>query len=225
MSTPQLVEDHRRDLGYLIGLASSDLLAIWEQQFTNPVDTVTGLMDVLPELVDMYGAAATSLGGDWYEEVRAEAQVPGRFPAIPAPLPDKTSTDLLARWGSRLLFTKDVPDVPAAQKDVLGGLQRFIANADRETVMGSAVADPKAHGWKRATTGTGCSFCRMVAGRNIIFSSAAGKFACHNHCMCIATPAWGGEAQKVDVYVPTTDHISDADRARVRQWLKDNPDA
>jgi hypothetical protein len=193
--------------------------------FTDPESTVVGLIDGLPDLVNEYGSAASALGADWYEELRDTAKVAGRFAAIVANLPDLGRTDALARWAVQSLFHTDTPNVAAAQEKVSGGLQRIIANADRETVMGSAVADPKAHGWRRSTQSGACAFCRMVAGRGIIFTHSAGTFACHDHCGCVATPVWGGDGQQVDDYVPTTKNITDADRARVRAYLAANPTA
>jgi len=183
--TSPLVDQHRQDLGYLIGLAQADLFGIW----TFPDDrdaTALALMDVLPDLVDTYGQSATALGADWYEETRDNAGVPGRFPAVPATLPDKGRTDALAWWGTQ--FTVKFDPV-AAQEKVMGGLQRIIANADRQTVMESAVKDPKAKGWKRVGSGK-CEFCRMLIGRGAVYTEATAQFKSHDHCGCSAVPVW-----------------------------------
>lgn len=188
MST-QLVDAHRADLNYLIGFAQSDLFAIWEQQFgADPVSTVNGLIDVLPDLVDTYGSAATALGADWYEEMRADAGVIGRFAAVTAVLPDRARSVSLARWGVEPLFSA-TPDVATARSKVAGGLQRIIANADRATVTGSAVRDPRARGWRRAGSGK-CGFCQMLIGRGAVYKEATAQFKSHDHCGCIGVPVW-----------------------------------
>lgn len=50
---------------------------------------------------------------------------------------------------------------------------------------------------------------------------AANGVIVHN-CNCNARPEFGGEAKKVREYVPSERNVSDADRARVRRWIKDN---
>lgn len=189
MSTA-LVDAHRSDLFYLYGLANTDLLAAWTG-FGDPKSTVDGLTAVLPDLVDTYGSAATSLAVDWYAEMRDAAQVAGRFQAIPAELPDLGRTESLAQWASNPLFLADAPDVEAAQVKVSGGLQRIIANSDRETVIGSVAADPKAVRWMRVGSDSACGFCRMLLGRGPIYKSeTTGGFKSHDHCGCSVAPGW-----------------------------------
>lgn len=185
MATLQLLNEHRRDLTFLIGLASTNLLDLWVfgDDFLAARE---GLADILPDLVDTYGSAASALGADWYEEYREESGVTDRFTAFVAPLPDRGRTDALAGWATT--FT-DRYDPAAAQQKVLGGLQRIIANADRETVMESATADPKAVGWKRVGGGD-CGFCQMLISRGAVYSEATAHFASHDNCKCSAVPEW-----------------------------------
>lgn len=105
---------------------------------------------------------------------------------------------------------------------VEGGLQKRIVNAANVTVTGSAVADPHARGWMRRTQPGACGFCLLVASRGGVYTKATATFACHEHCYCEAVPAWGGQALPVDPYKPSSKQSSPADRARVRQWIKDN---
>lgn len=185
MATLQLVDEHRRDLAYLISLMSANLfdLWIWGDDFQAARD---GLTDVLPELVDTYGSAASALGADWYEESRDAAGVTGRFAAVVAPLPDRGRTDALAGWGTAFA---DRYDLAAAQQKVAGGLQRIVANADRQTVMESATADPEAKGWKRVGGGD-CGFCQMLISRGAVYSEATAQFKSHDNCKCSAVPEW-----------------------------------
>jgi hypothetical protein len=185
MAPSLLVDEHRRDLAFLIGLATSNLLDLWVFG-DDYAATQAGLTDILPTLVDEYGSAATALGADWYEEYRAESGVTDRFTALVAPLPDRGRTDALAGWATSF---KDRYDPIAAQQKVTGGLQRIVANADRQTVMGSATADPKAVGWKRVGGGD-CDFCRMLISRGAVYSEATAHFQSHDNCKCSAVPEW-----------------------------------
>jgi hypothetical protein len=197
---PTLTTAHRRDLAELTGLAQKDLSLIWAK-FNTATAARDGLMEVLPRLVQVYGSAAATLGADWYDEVRAEAAVKGRFRAIPAELPDQGRTDALARWGVTPLFQAE-PSFDTALTLVDGGLQRIISNADRETVMGSAYADPSADGWQRTGSGE-CAFCDMLIGRGAVYSAATADFASHDHCKCSCEIAFSGKDRPVKAYTPS----------------------
>jgi hypothetical protein len=46
---------------------------------TRPLRRETALMDILPALVDQYGAAASTLATEWYDDLRAKQGIRGRF--------------------------------------------------------------------------------------------------------------------------------------------------
>lgn len=178
---------YRTDLDALVRLAHNDLARLWRQATTGPVAREI-LMDVLPPLMDVYGSAAATLAADWYDDLRADTEARRRFTAIPAELPDRRRIDALARWGVGPLFAAE-PDHAAALTLVQGGFQRIVANAGRETVMGSSVADPAARGWQRQGAG-GCDFCSMLIGRGAVYSESTADFECHDHCRCAAVPVF-----------------------------------
>jgi hypothetical protein len=47
-------------------------------------------------------------------------------------------------------------------------------------------------------------------------------FAAHDHCRCIAVPAFAGRPTPVQPYTPTSRDITDADRTRVRAYLAEH---
>lgn len=210
--------DLRRGISALSALAIRDLEVVWRSVHTAE-QAKAALQDVLPALVDTYGAAAATLAADWYDEQRHKAEVKGRFTAIPADLKD-TGTDELAGYAVGPLF-KATPDWQSAKVLTAGGLQRRIANASRATITRSALADPKARGWQRDGFGA-CAFCAMLIGRGAVYSEASADFAAHDHCNCVAVPAFGNHAPPVQPYTPTNRKITDADRARVRGWIAAN---
>lgn len=231
---------HRADLAELARMSSRDLAAGMRGA---PVDDAAGfrdmLADVLQGLVAVYGDAAGALGADWYEELRDEAEVRGRFQAIVADLPDVGRTSALAGWAVEPLFGQE-PDSVLAIRRAAGGLQRIVLDVDRATVAGSSVADPAAVGWRRTGAGK-CSFCRMLIGRGAVYSEATVQFKSHDHCECTAVPdfdaprlmiRWGAEHKKERLLEDgdrrdprkTTGIRSDADRARLAQWLRDHPE-
>jgi hypothetical protein len=214
---------HRADLTTLTGLASTGLVTAMRGV---PEGDAAGFRDALQvtldDLVALFAPAAASLGADWYDELREEAEVRGRFQAIVADLPDAGRTQALAGWAVEPLFGA-TPDVAAVLTRADGGLQRIILDADRNTIARSAVADPQALGWQRVGSGA-CAFCRMLIGRGAVYSEATVQFASHDNCRCSAVPAFGGQPLPVKPYTPTSRNITEADRARVREYLRNHPE-
>jgi len=183
--TPQS-RAHRADLAELVGVAQRDL-GILFRQFDSAAAARDGLMDVLPRLTAIYGEAAATLGADWYDDLRAEAGVRGRFRAIPAETVPRGQTDALARWSVTPLFAAE-PDYPTALLKVSGGVQRLIANSDRETVRFSSIQDKSARGWVRMGVGE-CDWCTQYLDGEVHYVEGY-DFQAHDHCNCTAVPAF-----------------------------------
>jgi hypothetical protein len=207
--------DLRRAVNDLSTLAAGDLRALWRQVSTAD-EARDALSDVLPLLVNTYGSAAATVAADWYDDLRDELNISQRFFAITADFDDQ-GADVLARWGVSPLFDAE-PDWERTRTLIEGGLQRRIANAARETVRISSLEDPQAQGWQRAGGG-GCAFCTMLIGRGAVYSEHSADFASHDHCRCHAVPAFKGRPRPVKPYTPSERDVSDADRARVREYL------
>jgi hypothetical protein len=209
-------EAHRRDVATLVSLARNDLRLLLA-----PLDTAEAVRDALllslPDLVDLYGSAAATLAADWYEDLRADEEIRGRFTATPATLPDAGRSEALARWAVDPMFTAD-PDKLKALERASGGLQRIIANGSRETIAGSSIDDLKANGWQRTGRGA-CGFCAMLISRGSVYTESSAAFASHDHCNCSAVPAFDGLPRPVQPYTPSLRQASKADRARVRDYL------
>ena len=219
MAVPvSLVEAYRRDLAALLNIAQGDLAVLFRGA-SDGVELREALMDVLPQLVAIYGEAAAALAADWYDEVRDSSDASGRFRAIPAELPDRGRTDSLASWGVAPVFGGS--GVNAAQALVAGGFQRIIADAGRDTVITSLKEDPQGRGWRRHTRG-GCDFCKLVASKGAVYSPETASFSSHDNCGCVAVPSIG-EAVEVKPYVPSQRFRSDKQRAannkRVRKAI------
>lgn len=210
-------DDYRRNVQELTRFAETDLAAAW-RVVSGGVEARELLLVILPELVAVYGSAAATLAADWYDETRDEAEIGGRFTAVPATLPDTDRTDALARWAVAPLFTPE-PDFSSSLTLAQGGLQRIVANASRYTIAGSAVADPGTDGWQRVGQGLNCTFCSMLIGRGSVYSEAGADFAAHDHCNCSAAPAFRGRPRPVKPYTPSLRGSTDADRARVREYI------
>lgn len=206
----------------LTNLARADL-AILFRKVDNAELLRDQLREILPRLVALYGSAAATLAADWYDDLREAERVRSRFIAIPTVLPDTDRTDALARWGVGPLFQAD-PEPATALEKTAGGLQRIIADASRQTVLGSITEDPEAVGWSRATAG-GCDFCQLIAGRGAVYSAETADFASHDSCHCVAVPEYG-EGRQVRAFTPSqrfsTQEQRDVHNARLRAALNSN---
>lgn len=210
------VSRYRADLAELERLALNDLATLVRDVSSGRVASAL-LVDILPELVAVYGSAAATLAADWYDEHREAQRIPGRFRALAAELPDEGRTNSLAGWAARAFDDDPATGTMRAS----GGLQRIIADAGRNTIMRSSLEDPRAVGWQRIGSGE-CGFCAMLIDRGAVYSEAGADFGAHDHCNCSAAPAFGGRARPARDYVQTSRDITDADRARTREWMREH---
>lgn len=208
MATPAQLRKRQEALNRL---AVNEMAAMW-RQVSNAVEARQALHDVLPVLLHIYGQAAAAVAADWYDEARAVADVGGSFTAIPANLGDQ-GTDSLALWAAEKGTT-----LASIQALAEGGLSRRINTWSRETITGSALADPRADGWQRVGVGA-CAFCAMLIGRGTVYSEASADFASHDHCNCAAVPAFNGVTRPVKEYTVGPRHGNEADFARAKEWI------
>jgi hypothetical protein len=77
---------------------------------------------------------------------------------------------------------------------VSGSASRLVLEGGRQTVMATLHADPARPRWQRITGGQPCDFCRMLAGRGAVYGAQTGDFQAHDHCSCMAEPAFAEAA-------------------------------
>lgn len=206
------------DVAELVRLAQIDL-AVLLNGVDDPDTALQILLEALPELIAVYGSAAGAVAADWYDDTRNEDQIDGRFTAVVAPLPDEGRSQSLAGWAVATATAASSILTLAA-----GGLQRTIADQSRYTIAGSSVADPGAVGWQRRGVGANCAFCNMLIGRGTVYREASAQFASHDHCNCVAVPAWGGRPLPVKAYTPSQRDIPESERQRLREYLRAHPE-
>lgn len=171
----------RNSVETLSNAASRDLAALW-RQVDSAARAQTALRDVLPALVDRYGAAASALATEWYDDLRDKKGIGGGFRATPKIIAD-VGTDSLVGWA-----LDTATDYPAFQTLILGGTQRRIKNFARLTVGDSSIADPQAQGWLRVGVGE-CDWCQQYLDGEIHYAEGY-DFPAHDWCQCDAVPAW-----------------------------------
>jgi hypothetical protein len=170
----------QREARELTRLADNDLAALW-RLVADGASAEEALRDLLPALIEQYGALGSTLAAEWYDETRERAEAPGRFAATPLTASDR-GADSLIGWA-----------LEVAQNDgtlkslILGGVQRRILDHARLTVTSSSVADSAASGWVRVGRGE-CDWCAQYLDGEV--RTVAYDFPAHDHCNCGAVPAF-----------------------------------
>lgn len=182
------------------------------------------MLAFVPLVVTQYGDIAAAVSADWYDEQRSLNRVPGGFRAqLAAPVPTPQVEGTVRRVAGHLFRGTANLLLPALVDKAVD----YALRPGRDTIAGSAVADPQAAGWRRVTRAASCDFCRFLAARGAVYKKATADFASHGHCHCAAVPSWDADAPEVDVRAyrasQRTSAMSDAQREvhreNVRSWL------
>lgn len=219
-ATAEAPPTQRAALATVTAAMLAELRKLWPLLPTGPELQPTLRYQVLPAVVSDYGDAAASLAADWYDTLRDQLNVGGRFSAELAPAPPEDLLRAASNW------IAETPET--AQPRAEAATQKMVADMSRQTVAISTERDPNAHGWARFTDADACAFCRMLAGRGGVYTSASVKFGSHDHCHCLAGPVWTENRDWVGQYKPAdrSDTARTAQNRLARQWIGDNlPDA
>lgn len=149
-------------------------------------------------IIDQQRAASSQLAGAYMRAFR-QTELGGTAPlallAGPAPA-DAVATSLLVTGPvsiksalSRGVLIARAIDVAEASSSAAG--MRHALDGGRDTVTATSVADQRARGWSRQTSGNACQFCEMLAGRGAVYTEATSDFQSHDGCSCTAEPVYG----------------------------------
>lgn len=145
------------------------------------------LLAYLPELIRAHGLVAASVAADWYDELRAQDGIPGRFRATviePKDVDEKVAATV--RRAAAHLFT---PTPGLMVPALIDPATKYALEPGRDTIAEASIRDPRARGWKRYTRPGSCDFCQMLSMRT--YSNRTDHFDAHGHCHCVAAPVWG----------------------------------
>lgn len=184
----------------VVALAHAELVRWWAGLDVSDGRAAAGALEAfLAELVAAYGSVAAALAADFYDQLRDEAGAPGRFRADLADPVPAGQAEAAARWAVGPLFGGD--GAQAALGHAAGSVQRLVQQPGRDTIALNVGRDPAKPGWARVPRGRACAFCRMLAGRGAVYTSAKaarGMRAYHDHCKCSAVPVWRGQSLPYD---------------------------
>lgn len=157
----------------------------------NPIVFRDALLRTYPELLAPFTSAATQVAAAWYTSLRSNAGVVGVFKPVLAPTPPAEQLDAGVRYSLSPLFRPQEFIGSDILSLLAGFTQRMIADAGRNTISGSSVADRVRVGWARIPRLGCCAFCGLLASRGAVYKSAetAGRGnEYHNHCRCVVVP-------------------------------------
>lgn len=208
MPTLADAEAHQQALADLTTLAQAEFVATWRTvDLANPDEAAEAARDTLPVIAVAYTLASSTLAADFYEDLRDAAGVAGSFVAELADGPDLDRVDALLGWGLAPLYPSDptiaTPNPDKALSRLSGGLQRVVANSDRDTIAGNAARDPAKARWARHASANACAFCALLATRDAAYRSEEAALRVvsrrarrkrgekyHDWCRCAAIPVW-----------------------------------
>lgn len=169
---------------------------------SSPERARDALLAVMPAIAAQYGDLAAASAAEWYERLRADA-VGGPYSAIMADGPSDEQVAQATRWAVGGLWGEN----PSGVQATLGHtLARFVGQQGKDTVHRNVAADPAHPRWARVPGPGGCcAWCSMLASRGFVYASAATAgqgHAYHDHCSCVPTPLWKGQAARIHGYDP-----------------------
>lgn len=231
MTTPfeDLTREHRKRLVEITNGSTRSMMALWQILDPRNLDaTFDAWAQAVKIVVGGDRELSTIAAEDYLAKIRAEFGL-DQYPAqIPVGTPDAT---VEKRLRSVVVDIKEASkrgeDLETAMAGAFvkasGIVQELVLHASRSSVSRTAVRDPSMGGWRRIGRGS-CAFCSMLIGRGAVYNSLSVRFASHRQCRCSVEPAIKGVTSSVNsVFVPSAKNISDADRARVREYLANNP--
>jgi len=153
-----------------------DLLATFNQD-SDPVRVRDVLLQYFPDFMTAYGDTAAILGADFYDQLRELPPSAGSVASVFAQPAKTAQSEGSVRWATGFLFGDD-PSFDAFTSALLGASQRLVMQPARETIDLLARNDARsgkvaAVRWSRQLSGAdNCDFCRMLAGRGVVYRSA-----------------------------------------------------
>lgn len=187
--------EQRAILQELHTLGIADLSELMRRAAEFP-DFFAFIVDAFPELVAQYASTSAELAAMWYEDEAPNLP----YSAVPATVPTLEQFAESAKWalgsgGGNLAFAK-----------LSGVLQRGVWGTARDTTVLNAESERGAR-YARHASANACEFCRMVATRGAVYTSAAtasgvvgrGKDVSTNYDPVTGKRKRGGQAKGVRV--------------------------
>ncbi len=193
--------DARRILGMLTAGAAEDTGRVWReatQQNWSPAEFVEFITEAFPELVLPHAATAADVAVAVYDATPTTTR---GFVAVEGPLAPTERLQTSAAWALNARAGQEALEALAAIAE------RAIFDGFRDTITANADREPGAR-WARHASANACGWCRMLATREAVYTSAhaAGDGnRYHDHCHCMAVVVRPGQTYTPPPYVAQWD--------------------
>lgn len=197
----RLTEAHRLAQTRLGAQTVQQMLTAWRLVDPAELDaTVEGWLRIAVPLVRSQKQASARLASAYLRTYRTLEVGPGRFtPALADTLDAQRALTSLTVTGPVKVKQATARGLGLERASALGrdgtarAAMRLALDGGRTTITDSLAVDSQAHGWARATSGSPCAFCALLAGRGPAYSEETVSFEAHDGCSCFAEPVYDTE--------------------------------
>lgn len=226
----RLTATYRQSQQALRAATLRDLLRLWPALDWNDLArTYPGWLAAVSAVIQRDHTTSTRLAAAYLQAFRS-VEIRGRpVPAVLAEALPRGQVETSMRVTSQVAFKRgraagQSVEQAARNAYVLmsGAATRLVLTGGNDTITDTLATDPRAGGWSRVVSSSGCDFCAMLADRGAVYSADTADFGAHDHCSCSAEPAYDVELRSVKAYAPSLRGTSAADQRRARQWIRDN---
>lgn len=180
MPSPTEAANFQQLLLNLGAVAATVVTTMW-----NDTPDSEELKEQYPPTIDPFLAAAATLAAQWYS-LLSDAPFATEIPPLPQPEVLSASVG----WS----FTQSDP-----LQSVIGSTERHLFGTARTTVV--ANAEREGVKFARYASANACSWCRVLATREAVYSSAENAVKGHDNCHCLAVPVREGDIWTPPDYV------------------------
>lgn len=195
----RLTESHRLAQARLGAQTVRQMLTLWSLVDATRLDaTVPEWLRVAIPLIDSQRVRSANLAAAYLRAFRA-LELPDAAPVAPilaGPADVAAVTASLSVTGPVSLKRSMSAGADLARASVTAqtntarAAMRHTLDAGRQTIEATTLADPRAVGYRRVTSGDACDFCSMLAGRGAVYSARTSTFQSHDGCSCSSEPAF-----------------------------------
>lgn len=188
----RLAREHASVIGNAADLAARDTETVLRIAAQNPGGASFGLIrETIPEILAGYGAVVATVDVDYYDNLRADANVDTDYAARPKPQDWRTIAAPISGFAISRTLSELEPAATATL--VAGNVAAELFNSHRENIAFNAGRDPSRPRYRRITRPGACDFCLYMAtgfegdGSNEEYKNF------HTNCRCVDVAVFPGQ--------------------------------
>lgn len=196
LTATQLTQVHRRQQLAIRKVTLAEMQKLWPAlNFADLDGTYPALAGATAQMVAKYRRTSAGLAAAYLRAYRVTSGLDGDIKILIPPVLNVEQFDAslhaLSVAAVKTAAAQSVP-VDVAMGNALtrssGAMARLVLDAGRQTVTQTIQSDDRATGWRRVLGGSGCDFCRKLAGR--VYPRDNADFEAHGKCGCTSEPVY-----------------------------------